>query len=271
MSLRTAPCTRCSILVAFGQRKCFRCNEPFNYGPNPPPEPPQNVLEEVYKRGMQELQAKAPPAAGAPPIRAAAAPARAAVQPPPAQARPQSQVQPLPAQAPGDAWDKRIGAQPVQGAVESFVESGRFDDANAHSAVEIEEVPGLIDSRLYGAFTPERVFSPPMEGLVTPNEAPAAIPDGPTAAEMGVMTTEYAAVGAVASEVPEGFIDSTLFAQYTPKNIVTESMPGIERVNEKLLSPSAAADDTKRCSSCGTALRKPICEACGARHPDEEG
>jgi len=190
-----------------------------------------------------------------------------------------------PAAAAANVWDQRVGdttppmpaaAAAAAPAVEqaSFIDTGRFDGADA-AAAPAEDVPGLIDSRLYGAFTPEQVHAPPMEGLLTHHvETPDVPALGAQSAGAGLMMTGYQDVGDVQTEAPPGFIDSTLYGQYTPDHVQTAELPGVERTSTTLMSTTARAvaddDGPRTCVSCSTPIRTSTCPECGARQPEDD-
>lgn len=302
MNLRTAPCTQCQIPVVYGQRSCLNCGQRFNYGDNPPPEPSQEIIQKAFQQAKQAKQAprrehptaeldaeqqrllaerlakrKAQQEALAQLDLQAQLNAQAAA--PPAAAVPsidqQLQAQ-LDAQAAVQAQlQSQMGAaaSPVgEGGQADFVDTGRY--TMVREPVQTEAIPGFIDSTLFAAYTPKEDSSTRMEGLEgTAHEggdAPVLTGDP---RQLGVELTAQQEVGEVAVEDIPGFIDSTLFAAYTPATVETQEVAGLETSpsRPRVFTKAAGDDEETPCASCGTKypLERSRCPSCGSPRSTE--
>lgn len=153
MSLPTAPCTHCRQRVVYGQRRCPACGTTFDYGPAPPPEPtPAQVQEALMAADIQaQIQAQSGPHPAAPGV--PAAPAAPAIRPP-ATARPAMASAYAPVSVPS-------GAPLVD---DDFIDRGRYDEQST-APVQVEDIPGFVDSTLFKAFTPDVVETEVVDGL----------------------------------------------------------------------------------------------------------
>ncbi len=148
----------------------------------------------------------------------------------------------------------------------AFVDTGRYSGAEA--PVQTEAIPGFIDSTLFAAYTPKEDSSTPMAGLegtaYDAADTPVLTADP---RQMGVELPSQAAVGEVEVEDIPGFIDSTLFAAYTPPTVQTEAVAGLETSpsRPRAFQSSGADVESSACVSCGTgfALDRSRCPSCG--------
>lgn len=291
MNLRTAPCTQCQIPVVYGQRACLKCGQRFNYGANPPPEPSQEIIQRAYQQASQTGRKEHPTSeldAEQQRLLAERLAKRKAQQEAMAQLDLQADLN---AQAAGQqrvpSVDQQLQAQlNAQAAVQAqlqaqlqtqaapsadsgqadFVDTGRY--AGTNEAVQTEAIPGFIDSTLFAAFTPKEDASTRMEGLEGTahdgGDAPVLTGDP---RQLGVELTAQEAVGEVAVEDIPGFIDSTLFAAFTPETVETQEVAGLEKSpsRPRAFASEAADGDDGACNSCGTKfpLDRSRCPSCG--------
>ena len=241
MPLPTAPCPKCRTLLVYGQRQCLRCGERFDYGPSAPPEPtPQQMQEALAHAQLQHAAIAAPqPAHTAP------------TAPPPA----------------------RVASPAASPPREDLIDRGRFDEAQG-VAVQPEAIPGFIDSTLFAAFTPKDVAVERLADLestqVDGAEAQGAPAMAPKAFGLELELTSHAAAGDVTRDDIPGFIDSTLFAAFTPAHVETETPEGLEVLPtasavRPAKRPRGGDDGLGACSDCGARHDRTVCPACGAR------
>lgn len=234
MPLATAPCPKCRTLLVYGQRQCMRCQERFDYGASPPPEPSADQIREALAHTQAALQAQQQAA----------------------------QVPPVP-QAP-----------PVAQASADLIDRGRYDDALA-TPVQTEAIPGFIDSTLFAAFTPKEVAVERLADLESTQVADEGAPVPAEPAGLELELTSYGEVGEVQGEAIPGFIDSTLFKAFTPDHVETETPEGLEvlptafAARASRASVPAGEDGLVACRDCGTPHDRAVCPACGARRGDD--
>jgi hypothetical protein len=225
MALPTAPCTRCRNTVVYGERQCRQCGEPFNYGPAAPPEPtPAQIMEALSAASGGDAPVSSPTGIRAP-ARAAAAPAALSTTP-----------------------------------VDPMIDTGR---AQKVGAVATEAVPGLIDSRLFGAMVPENIQVETMPGIerTVADDVPLMANDASMA---GFLDTgrfdEATEAPAVPTEAVPGLIDSRLFGAMVPDNIAIPTMDDVERqANSGTRGGPAGAGEV------GDATGTVVCADCGAK------
>lgn len=150
------------------------------------------------------------------------------------------------------------------------LDSGRYGDPGR---VAEQEVPGLVDSRLFGIFTPASVEVAPIEGLDSGRfqDATAIAVSG----SLDVEHTAQAAVGNVSVVEVSGVFRADMFA--APPG--TDAGPPVEGFEQTSAAPrprrpkSAAGGATELriilCRSCGETHRLSRCPTCGTAHPDE--
>lgn len=291
MNARTAPCTRCGSLILFGMRACRKCGATFDYGASPPPEPTQAEIIAALgpMDGVRPAAASNPgirPAAQSNPgVRPAAQPnagVRPAAQPnaatrpaaqPNAGVRSAAQQRAQPPMSSGQGAPMATPPAAGGGDMASFLDTGRFD-GQAEGPVQTEAIEGFIDSSLFAQYTPETVDTEVVEGL----EQTGFQEVGDVATE--ALPVEHTSVEAapdvpVQAEAIEGFIDSSLFAHYTPATVETEAIEGFEgspsAQNLRPTKPRKAAndDDLYECTECGLPHDKTVCPSCGARRRGE--
>ncbi len=209
MSLQVAPCPRCRSPIVFGERQCRSCAQPFNYGATPPPEPSPEQVQHAIATLRQQMAAQ--------------------------QQVQQQQAQQQQAQQQQDARQRAMQDQALEQAAArrantaagaaDFVDTGRFDSATA-GEVEPEEIPGFVDSSLFAAYTPKTVNVAAIEGL----EKTARDEVGEVAVQRSadMVPTSAARVGEVTTEDIPGFIDSSLFAKFTPDHVDVQLVDGLD-------------------------------------------
>jgi hypothetical protein len=264
MTLRIAPCPRCQAFAVLGERACRNCGQPFEYGPSPPPVPStEQIVEALRAAGV--LPAAGPPAPTpasssdvlAPPVDVAVRPA--AVRPAAVRA-----AVSVPDAAPV------VEAAPAVAAAPAGVDSGRFHVGD----VVPDEVPGLIDSTLFAAWTPAHVDVEAVPGLETTAVAAAvAVP----AARLTDLELAHAAVGDVAVDRVPGVYHSDMFAAgvdvvagAAAAGPVLEVSPGALRPTARAARKASGADGLTRlaCPGCGTVHAAARCPSCATAHPD---
>jgi hypothetical protein len=257
--LQVAPCPRCRGAIVFGERQCRACEQPFDYGASPPSlPPPQQVWEALAAVG----QIPAEPAA-------AQALAHAIQQ---SYTRFSSVVAAAAASQAAPAGAVTSAERSVPQLAD--LDTGRFESPGV---VATQDVPGLVDSTLFAAFTPKDIQVALIPGLEQTGQAPTG--------EVRVVPTvdvERAAVdvGEVqVQRVPDIFHSDFMKA---PEGVQTQRLDIIDS------SPSAVADrgrtatrDAARKAAeksagqlnkvlcrCGETHRLPRCPSCGTEHPE---
>lgn len=225
---------------------CPRCRQPVVYG-----ERKCRACQQPFDYG-----ASAPPEPSEQQVAHVVAQLRAQIAAQRAQAQQQPQAAP-PAAPSGGAAD--------------FVDSGRFDEATARD-VEPDEIPGFVDSSLFAAFTPKTVQVAAVDGLEQTSQQDVGEVFVQRSAD--VVPTRAAEVGEVSTEEIPGFVDSSLFAKFTPAEVQAQHVDGLETGPAlRKAKPKAArgagepADDFEmdeiRCHSCGSKSKVYRCRACG--------
>ncbi len=247
MTLPTAPCTRCRATVVYGEPQCRKCGQPFQYGAGNVPVPsPHQIQEALIAAAADAISGpnQAAPGPGAPP-----SPAPLTDGPAPSPVPLTDGPRPSPVGAP---------AEPAP----SWLDQGRFDDVGQ---VGTEAIPGFIDSTLFGAFSAGDAATATMPGLETHHA-----PDIDVHSEdlSGVLDQgRFDDVGQVRTEDIPGFIDSSLFAAYTPDTVATVAVPGLESTANAGTRKGVASDEGAHlapCTQCGTMHDRARCPSCGA-------
>jgi hypothetical protein len=275
-----APCTRCRALVVYGERQCRSCGEAFGYGANAPSLPTADEIREAL--------AAAAPARGAP----ATLPPRERPSTMPPQAAAPSTMPPqaaapstMPPQSAGytraelanmaravDGGGERFAPPPVTippvSAAEALLDTGRFDDETARPVVT-EDVPGLVDSALFAALTPDVVDVEVIADLETSRfEAVGdARPDPMVQLMLEDDRFDAASAQAVVVEAVPDLVDSTLFRAMTDRAPPAAETPDVERTAgaPRATKKASADDEGGRCRACGTPVSGAHCRACGTR------
>jgi hypothetical protein len=248
MALRTAPCPQCKTVIVFGERACRSCGLVFNYGASAPPEPTE---AEVF-----DALLSAQPAATSPKPAPELAPAPA----------------PAPAPVPPAARPAPVSTQtaPREPAVATMpgLDTGRFSVGD----VDVDDVPGLIDSTLFASFTPAHVDVAPIPGLEVNRVDTADVRVVPLDVDHGRVDD----VGEVATQAIPGIYGSDMFADHVDIAAGGEASPSLEvshiRVRAKPSEARAVVDEqnlrTIACMSCGTMHSRTRCPACATPHTD---
>jgi hypothetical protein len=256
MTMRTAPCPRCQAVVVFGERFCRSCGQNFDYGPTPPPAPtPEQVV--AVLQGLGLLPTAAPPVAPVVPVVAVTPvmPAGDVVTARPAPPR----VVSVPEGAP-------VGGDPAG------IDTGRFHVGD----VVAEDVPGLIDSTLFAAYTPAHVDVEAVPGLettsfdgVTGTAATLALPG---------LETSHIDVGDVVVDTVPGVYHSDMFAAGVDIAAGAAGAAAVLEVSPGALRPVRSPSSARRgpndplprmaCPGCGTLHAAPRCPSCASAHPD---
>ncbi|MDP2344833.1 MAG: hypothetical protein Q8O67_28055 [Deltaproteobacteria bacterium] len=235
MSLRTAPCPTCQNTIVFGERKCRKCGMDFDYGPNGPAEPSQaDVMESL----LMGFAAKTPQA------------------PPPGQTTPTQRPKPPPAPPPAPAMEG--------------LDSGRFSGVGE---VEIEDIPGFIDSTLFAAMTPDVVDTVAVPGLdagrfnagnVTTRKAAEIESDRANVGEVAQMA---AIPGVERSDLLRANLD--VAAGAASAGDMLDVSP--TRAHPKGVAKKGKGEDGELprviCTNCGSTHTKPRCPSCATNHP----
>lgn len=255
MPLRVAPCPSCQRPLVFGERSCRTCGQAFNYGARNPPEP-------TFAQLVEALRA----AGHAPPSLDDAVPHTA----------PQNAAYRGAPVAPAPHPRSIVSGAPVMDppapAIPTItgLESGRFERVGE---VQVDDIPGFIDSTLYAAFTPKQVNTAPVAGLDTGRAV--EVGQVRVAPLQGVEATAKDAVGEVPVEdIPGLFHSDFLRAPNVPLH--TQAVEGLETSRRAEPAPGATAapgkrqrntDDLDNCTcSCGTTHHLPRCPSCGTPH-----
>jgi len=220
MSLRTAPCPRCQALIVFGERKCRSCAMPFDYGPNPPPEPSAEAVLDVL------MSVELPPMPGAPP----------------------------PAVRPTN--DVATGTLPG-------LDTGRLA---AVGAVDVEEIPGFIDSTLFAAYTPRSVDVATMPGLEVTRQAEVQV----QTRMLSDIDGQPVPVGDVVTQEVPGLFGSDLFRADVDIAAGASASPSLDVTTNSRPTKKSASSQGRRvvCASCATIHHLSRCPSCGTAAPD---
>jgi hypothetical protein len=230
MSLRTAPCPRCQSLVVFGERQCRTCAMPFDYGSNPPPVP---SASDVFDTLMSaDLPPTSPPSPSPTPPRSATSIVAPALQ------------------------------EPSMPTLEGL-DTGRLDVVGD---VEVEEIPGFIDSTLYAAWTPRDVQVAPLLDLettatTTPAVRTQLLPDLDRTIEVGDVVTE-AVPGLFGSDLFRTDVD---FAAGASASAALDVTPNTRKAKVR----TSSSERRVACASCGTVHAFARCPSCGTAVPDD--
>ena len=237
MSMRTAPCPRCQNTIVFGERQCGKCQMAFDYGPTAPPQPTQAEI-------MAALLAVSP-----------------APGPQPAAEHAQPTTSPTP-----DASAAESGG--LEG-----LDSGR---ALRIGDVEVEDIPGFIDSTLFACMTPDHVDVVVPVGLEVTRYATAVVqvrqaPEVDSGrAAVGEVGPLDAIPGLYGSDMFKAHIDvaagaaqASAFLEVSPQRAPLTSTRKV-KVDQSALRPVL-------CTQCGTKHGRSRCANCGTTHPDARG
>lgn len=216
----------------------------FDYGAAAPPEPTPAQIFDALAGGDDD--ATQPVLAGT-----AAAPARA----------PQAPQAPAPSPR---------SPSTTAGVLVEGLDTGRFDVGD----VAIDDVPGLIDSRLFAIMTPDHVDVSPIQGLehTTQGDASAITTH---AAEMPGLERRNDEVGDVSVEVVPGLFGSDLFRANVDVAAGAAASAAVLEV-----SPNAASRGTKKgdgerrrivCATCSSVHWLLRCPSCGTAVLDRDG
>jgi len=221
MSLRTAPCPRCQALIVFGERKCRSCAMPFDYGPNPPPEPSADAVLDVL------MSVELPPLPGAPAT---------------------------PVQRPVASAD--VGTLPG-------LDTGR---QAAVGDVDTEEIPGFIDSTLYAAWTPRTVDVATMPDLEVTRQADVAV----HTRMMSDIDGQPIPVGDVVTEAVPGLFGSDLFRAGVDIAAGASASPSLDVTTNSrpTKKPSSSSGRKVICATCATIHQLSRCPSCGTAAPE---
>jgi hypothetical protein len=261
MTLPVAPCPACGGIVVLGERRCRTCGQPFDYGAVAPVEP--NAAQIAAALGA--FPSMAPPSG--PAFVAAAQPA--------------SSDQDSVFGALGDAHAAirpalSSGAPPAALLNPGTVEPGLELDTGRHSVgvVVPDEVPGLIDSTLFAAWTPAHVDVEIVPGL---EPTASTRDDGQTFVNtlIDLEQTGVGAVGPVAIELVPDVFHSDIF------RADVDVIAGASQAGDLLeVSPVAARRGRSSstnggrarapCPGCGILHDAPRCPSCATAHPDEQ-
>lgn len=267
MPLRVAPCPQCAQPLVFGERECRHCGQGFDYGARNPPEPSfMQVVEALRAAGHRPPSLDEPE----PPRRPAPAPTAP---------RPAPHPRSIPSGAPVEDTPPRRDPPMMEG-----LDTGRFA---ATGDVVPDDIPGLQDSSLFRAFTPDKVNVAPVAGLDTGRLE--SVGEVRVQRVQDVETTAKDKVGEVETQdVPGIFHSDFLRAPDVPLRI--DRVDGLEP-STRAASPAKAkagkidrtgetAGQKKRriadrdealtptLCPCGTTHRLPRCPSCGTAHKD---
>ena len=149
------------------------------------------------------------------------------------------------------------------------LDTGRFSVGD----VDVDDVPGLIDSTLFASFTPAHVDVAPIPGL----EVNRVDDVGDVrVARLDVDHGRVDDVGEVATQAIPGMYGSDMFADNVDIAAGAEASPSLEvshiRVRAKPSEARAVVDEenlrTIACMSCGTMHSRTRCPACATPHTD---
>jgi len=140
-----------------------------------------------------------------------------------------------------------------------------------------DPVPGMIDSRLFGAFMPAQLETPTLADLETTAPKQIDVPIDPVPDRQSHMFNEMPPMPpavVVPGEVQVvGMIDQRLFGAYVPANLETPKMENIQYTRfEDLIEHGPGAEQFKAtaeeiplgtCAACGVQFRSRACPECG--------
>ncbi len=220
MSLRTAPCPRCQALIVYGERQSRSCALPFDYGPNPPPEPSADAVVDVL------MSVDLPPLPGAPAVTA----------PSPAAQPRDVDVGTMPGLDNGRSAD--VG-DVVSEDIPGFIDSTLFA-AYSPADVDIGTMPGLEATRQADVQVRTRMLSD-IDGQPVP---------------VGDVVTQPV-VGLFGSDLFRADVDVAAGASASPSlDVTTNSRPtkAANTVGRRVICATCATiHQLSRCPSCGTA------------------
>lgn len=233
MSLRTAPCPTCKSTIVFGERRCRSCGMPFDYGAAPPPEP---TAAQVFDT-LSLL--------GAPPST------------PPSPNQPSQPPRPAPPPVASSTPPRQANTDAMPG-----LDTGRYEVGE----VEIEDVPGFMDSTLFKSMTPDHVDAAPIPGLEITSQSggdaavrPEVIPGLEGRAEDVGEVFPAAIPGLFGSDLFQAGVDvaagagaSSEFLDVTPNagRVIKDKDHGKVRT---ICATCSSVHFLSRCPSCGTA------------------
>lgn len=143
--------------------------------------------------------------------------------------------------------------------------------------VQVDPVPGMIDSRLFGAYMPAQIETPQLDGLENLETKKIDIPVDNVPDRQSHRYSEMPPVGpnlVVPGEVQvPGMIDQRLFGAFVPANLETPAMDDIQYTRfEDLIEHDAGAEIARpaqqeiplgTCAACGVQFRSRACPECG--------
>ena len=146
------------------------------------------------------------------------------------------------------------------------LDTGRFSVGD----VDVDDVPGLIDSTLFAAFTPATVEVDHIPGLETTQQAGGDVEV--RSAPIPGLDSGNAEVGDVQVQSVPGLFGSDIF------RTDTDVPAGAERSLSVLdISPNAGLRRKEHvvvrhpCPTCGTVHAESRCPSCGTALPDHDG
>jgi len=285
------PCPHCEAPLIGDSASCPECGLPLRSAPAPTPggQPAGPAAQPGQPRPAAQPAQPAPQVLRVAPVRRPAAmviPGRPAT-PPGTPAQPAQPVQAAPPAAGQDIWGP-LGQTPTAAAAAARPDDPPIDPNDPTPSliertelpdvpdVPIEQMPGMIDQRLFGAFVPEHLPTEPMAGLEEDSVENIEVTLDPVP---GLEQTSQLdgspqqAVFASAEAVPD-VIDQRLFGAFVPPDLETPTMEGVVHMNvesrDRLRARAAklAADEKGLplavCHQCGTERKSVRCPVCGS-------
>jgi hypothetical protein len=253
MPLKVAACPVCKSPLVFGERRCRKCGQSFNYGASAPPPPSfAQIVEALSAAGHEipmELFGDDPPLPPAKPAASAGGPVRGGA------AAPQTPQRP---------------PEPKVPTMEGL-DTGRFKSVGD---VQGENIPGFIDSSLFAKFTPEHVDATPIFGLDTGR---AEVGEVRVQQAPGIEMTSVDDVGEVQTTNISGIFHSD-FLKAPPVPVQTGTLEGLDISPSVTRAKPTKKDDKQKKTDelraivcrCGETHPYPRCPSCGTIHRDLE-
>lgn len=133
---------------------------------------------------------------------------------------------------------------------------------------DVEEIPGLIDSRLFGAFVPDRIETPRLDSLET-REEDREVDVAPLDLLLPTALTDGPVLEGSAEAMPE-LIDPRLFGAFVPAEVKVDPMAEVvptalapPPVRLRRQAKPAQVGDRRICRGCGTLSQGNVCRECG--------
>jgi hypothetical protein len=283
MLLQVAPCPNCAGAVVFGERQCRTCGQAFDYGASAPPAPSTEQVVDALRAVGVVVDAPAPLTGPAPAavddeesIFAAVGEAVAAVRPSMGQGAASPALSPRSSDGAAPAMAASSSSSPPSASTAFEIDTGRFD-AGA-SAVDVAEVPGLVDSTLFASMAPDDVDVDMIADLeLTAVGTGAEVAANVTRlADLETLAVGLGGGGGVSGESIPGLFHSDVF--HTDVDVAAGAAAAGEllEVSPSGLRARRAAtrhDDGELsrapCPSCGTVHAQPRCPNCATVHPHE--